>query len=130
MTKRRSHGELSGETYSEMLKRCGITRREAHEWIKLAETPRDEFEAVLALEDGKEMQRRIQAIKRAPVGGQGRTARPATRLLDALLALELQFSTLDVAALDDLDGQQRAALDRVASSLVASLQGLRCGRSS
>ncbi|MFP4854153.1 hypothetical protein [Paraburkholderia sp. BR14264] len=115
------------ETRAELLKRCGITRKQVHEWIKLARVPKAEFEAILALEDAGEMEARLRAIRKAPVGGRGRAARPALRLLDSLLKLELEFVAFDIAALDDLDAQQRAAIERAAASLVASLQGMRCG---
>ncbi|WP_368622731.1 hypothetical protein [Paraburkholderia sp. BR13444] len=121
MTKR-SPEEQKPETYSQMLRRCGISRKQAHEWRKLAEMPEDEFEAMLAAPD---MKARYNAVIKAPVGGNGRIARPAARLLDALLALELQFLTFDVVALDDLDAQQRAAFARVASSVITSLQAAR-----
>lgn len=70
------------------------------------------------------MESRINAIIKAPVGGQGRTARPALRLLDSLLALELEFAALDTTAFDDLDEQQRVALRRVVSALLPSLQSI------
>lgn len=123
---KRSSGKQT-ESLAETCRRCGITRRQAHEWKKLAQVPEDEWEAILRTPD---VVKRIAAIKRAPVGGHGRVARPALRLLDSLLALELEFAAFDAATIDDLDAQQRAALARVASSLIASLDGLRGGRGS
>ncbi|WP_233882048.1 hypothetical protein [Paraburkholderia flagellata] len=117
--------EKQTETVAETCRRVGISRKQAHEWKKLAEVPEAEFEAMLKAPD---MKARYNAIIKAPVGGHGRLARPAMRLLDSMLALELEIGAFDATALDDLDAQQRAALDRVASSLLASLHGLRAAQ--
>lgn len=117
--------EQKPETITQLCRRIGITRKQAYEWIKLAEAPPEKFEELLASPDVYTMRQRYRAIVKAPTGGRGRPARPALRLLDSLLALELEFASFDAAALHDLDGSQLSALVRVVSSLIASLPGWR-----
>ncbi|MDR5743247.1 hypothetical protein QCE73_08775 [Caballeronia sp. LZ029] len=116
---KRSHKEQP-ERWS-IAKECraaGISRKQAHEWMKLARVPDDKWEEVLRTHD----MARISAIKKATVGGHGRVAKPSARLLDALLALELQFSTLELGTVSvELTEHQRLALDRVVLSLRDSL---------
>ena len=123
MTKRSP--EEQTETVAEVCRRCGITRRQAHEWRKLGDMPDAEFEAILAQGDLRAMQAATQRIKRAPVGGHGRIAQPGARLLGSLLALELELMVHPASTLAaDLSDHQRATLARVVPSLLDSLRAL------
>lgn len=101
----------------------GITRKQSHEWQKLARLSEAEFEAILAIPDRRAKAAAIAAVKREKVGGQGRVADPAHALLRDLRALASHFGR-PPPSFATLDVEEREALRALCSAVVPFLQAL------